>query len=328
MRRFAGVSCVFALAVAALASGCATYRFEGTMAALPPALAREEIPEFAYDRANPIAPVIEGKTKDHGRYVERGLKWRARDMEKMKEKNAKAFFYSPKDESKQTPALVLLPPTGGPYDVVKPYAEYFAERGFTVIALRRRETFFKPDKPLEYSAMQIRQAVIDARRAIDYLDTLPYVDKNKTAVMGISLGGIIGALTMESDGRVEAAGFLVTGAHLSDIVAESGFSRVYKLRDAVMERENITPAQLRAAVEPAFGPVDPARYADRIDPARLVMVNGAIDDIIPREIVLKTRETYGKPTVHFMPLTHYTSIGFPSYANRKIYEHFKTVLDL
>lgn len=316
------------VAAALLAAGCATYRFEGRIGDHPPALDRPEIAEFAYDRANPVAPVVDGKPSKAGSHTLTMLKWRVKDFPEMGEKNARAYFYEPKDKSKKTPALVILPPTGGPYAIVKPFAKYFADRGFTVIALRRRESFFKPDRPLAYSTIQIRQAVIDARRALDYLDTLDYVDPGKTALMGISLGGIVGALTMQTDGRVEAAGFLVSAAHMPDIFMTSGFSRVDRLREAYVEREDVSYSELRAEVTPILAPVDPARYAERIDPARLVMVNGAIDDIIVRDVVMKSRATYGNPTVHIMPTSHYTSIGIPTYANRKIYEHFKIVLGL
>jgi hypothetical protein len=316
------------LFAAVFSTACYSYNYSGKLQTTLPASGKEDIALFTYDKSVNVPPAFADKAEDHKTFTVRNVKWRVRDFNEVKEKKCHGYFYEPKDKSVKHPALVVIPPTGGPYTVVKPFAEYFAQRGFTVVALRRRQAFFDPRKSLDANQKLIRQAVIDTRRAIDYLDSLDYVDHEKTAVIGISLGGIIGALTMETDGRVKAAGFHVTAAHLTDILATSGFRRVGAFREALMRDLDATPDQLKCAAGPILDPLDPATYANRLDPGRIVMVNGAFDDIIVREVVMKTHETYGRPQQYFIPAGHYTSIGFNGYGNKKIYEHFVKVLGL
>ncbi|MCZ7586253.1 MAG: hypothetical protein M5R36_24650 [Deltaproteobacteria bacterium] len=319
---------VFAVVAAATSAGCYSYKFSGSMQTPPPAAKFEAIDLFAYDASVDVPHRFHGKTEKRDKFTMREIKWAVKDFPEMKHDHAKGYFYEPADPGGKMPCLVVLPPTGGPFDLVKGFAEYYAKRGFVVVAMRRRESFFNPDYSIEYNEFLIRQAVIDARRAIDYLHALDYVDKDKTCVMGISLGGIIGALTMETDARVKAAGFLVSTGHLSDVLMTSGFGRVAKMREVMMVTYGVGPDELRDRAEKDLARVDPVTYTDRLDPARVVMVNAAFDDILKREVVMKTREDYGDPQSYFMPLSHYTSIGFSGYANKKIYRHFARVLDL
>lgn len=316
----------FFLVALFLTASCYSYRFEGEILPVPPAAGKEEIPLFSYDRNAQVPVRFHGKTENYEDYTVREIKWAVKDFPEMKHKHAKAYFYEPTDRGKKYPGLIILPPTGGPYKLVKGFAKYFADRGFTVMALRRREAFFNSDRSQDYNVKLIRQAVIDARRAIDYLDNLDYVNHDQTCLMGISLGGIVGALTMETDPRVKAAGFLVTAGHLPDILATSGYSHVDRYRDALIRQGNIRRSQIKEYATPIMRPVDPVTYADRLDPGRIIMINGAMDDIIVREVVMKTHESYGRPQLHFIPGGHYTSIGFSSYANGKIYRHFRRVL--
>ncbi len=307
---------------------CYSYRFDGTLGDVPPASGRDEIPLFAYDSAAKVPAKYHGKTEKHDKFTVHEIKWRVKDFSELKHKHAKGYFYQPKNQAVSRPGLVILPPTGGPFDLVKSFAEYFAERGFVVVALRRRESFFNPEETLGYNESLIRQAVIDARRAVDFLDDLDYVDHDKTCLMGISLGGINGALAMASDERIKAAGFLVTAGHLPDILMTSGFGRVVALRHAMMKELDVDSGELKKISEPILYTVDPVTYADRLDPARIIMVNGAFDDIIRREVVMETYEDFGRPQLHFMPTGHYLSIGFAGFANKKIYRHFLHVLDI
>ncbi|MCB1152256.1 dienelactone hydrolase family protein [bacterium] len=324
MPRLVAVLALVMLAV----TGCYHYEFQGAMSAEVPTAGKEELAPFAYDKTAEVPTRFFGKTEKTKDYITREIKWRVRDFDETKEKHAKGYFYEPLDKTKTYPALVILPPTGGPYKLVKEFAKYYAKRGFVVIGMRRREFFFRPDKPMSYTQKQIQQAVIDARRAIDYMDELPYVDKDRVAVMGISLGGIVGALTMASDERVKAAGFIVSAAHLPDILASSGFRRVRNLRSGLAEQADIPRAQLVEYFRPQIKEVDPATYADRLDPSRIVMVNAAMDDIVVKDVVLKTHETYGKPELYFVFGGHYTTIGMSGGANEKVYQHFRKVLAL
>ncbi|MBZ0271996.1 prolyl oligopeptidase family serine peptidase [bacterium] len=311
-----------------LTAGCFSYGPGGAVDAAIPRKSAAEIDAFSYDRAADINARLTGTHATREGYVVHELKWDGKDFPRVREQHGKGYFFAPNDKSRKYPALVVIPPTGGPYDMVVPFGDYFAERGFVVIGLRRRESYFTADKDMEQNRQLMQQGVVDVRRALDYLETLEYVDRDRVAVMGISLGGILGALAMESDGRIKAAAFVVSAAHLPELVITSGYTRVGELRDAMMREANVGLDELPALARREWARVDPASYADRLDPARIVMVNGAFDDIVTRPVVMRTWETYGRPRLHFLPCGHYTMMFWADRANRKIHEHFVEVLDL
>jgi Dienelactone hydrolase family len=321
---------LFAMEVILLLSlcSCGTYQFSGTMKAQLPSVAKEAIPLFEYENPPDMNIRFHGKTEKKKNYTIREIKWTAKDFAIMKHKHMKGYFYEPVDQSKKRPALVVLPPTGGPYEIVKDFAKYFADRGFVVLALRRREAFFNPEKSEDYNAKLFRQAVIDARRSLDYLEALDYVDKDQLCVMGVSLGGIITGLTMEMDTRVKAAGLVVTAGHLPDILKTSGYRTVGAYRNGLVKQAGLKRSELYDYSKSFLRPYDPVTYADRLDPARIIMINGAMDDIIRREVVMKTWKSYGRPQLHFVAGGHYTTIGFPKRANKKIFRHFINILNL
>jgi len=147
-------------------------------------------------------------------------------------------------------------------------------------------------------------------------------------VMGVSLGGIISGLAMEMDTRVKAAGLVVSAGHLADILKTSGYRTVGAYRNGLVKQAGLKRSELYDYSKSFLHPYDPVTYADRLDPARIIMVNAAMDDIIRREVVMKTWESFGRPQLHFGAGGHYTTIGFPDRANKKIFRHFVNILKL
>jgi len=287
-----------------------------------------EIPLFSYklklkDINVRLKPQKEGKV-----WEEFQIKFDVKDFKEGKNKYAKAFFFVQKDKTEKGPCLILLPPTGGPIELIRSYGEDFANRGFNVMAFYRRETFFRPDKPLEFNINLVRQAVIDVRRGIDYFETRDDMDSNKIGIMGISLGGIITALSIQADQRIGAGATVVSAAFLPDILDSSGYNRVRKLRKGIMKSEKVRREDLVEYIKPIVKEIDPATYAKRIDPSRFLMINGRSDNIIKYHVAKNTWEAYGRPTMHLTFFGHYATIGAIGYNAEKCHEHFVKVFKL
>jgi dienelactone hydrolase len=67
------------------------------------------------------------------------------------------------------------------------------------------------------------QAVIDHRRALDLLESLPEIDAGRIGYVGYSLGGFLGGILAGLDGRVD--GYVLTGAggYFTDAVEHVDF---------------------------------------------------------------------------------------------------------
>jgi hypothetical protein len=95
-----------------------------------------------------------------------------------------------------------------------------------------------------------------------------------------------------------------------------------------MDKEKVQRCDLRSYVTPLLCEIDPATYADRIDPARFLMINGRADDIIKYSVAKESWETYGKPDMYVLASGHYSTIFAKWYAIDKIRDHFMKVLGL
>ena len=326
MRRIKYLACLVILAL--LACGCTHISHYGIKRELVFEKKNQEIKIFEYKRnlhKIHIKLIKNNETDDWEEYL---IKFRVKDFEEGNNKYAKAFYYVQKEETKKAPCLIILPPTGGKRDFIKTYADDYAKKGFTIMAFMRREGFFKPEQTLEYNVMLFRQAVIDVRRAIDYFETRMDADSKRIAVMGVSLGGIITALAAEADPRIKAYATIVSSAYLERILETSGYDVVKKFRKTIKTRNKIENEEMAEYAAQILKQVDPATYADRIDPARILMINGYTDNIIKYDLAKATWKIYGKPKMFVTPFGHYLTIGGTDYTFRKTYEHFLEVLEL
>jgi len=284
-----------------------------------------EIDLFNYDRARIVTTMIfKEETEKYSMYL---VKFEIKDFPELQSRNAKSYYFVQK-KAKKAPCVIVLPPTGGGMELVKMFAEFFAQHGFTTIGFYRREMFFNPNKDIEYNKRLFRQSVIDVRRAIDFLQAQPGVDPDKIAIMGASLGGIVSALATEADKRLQATVMMIASGDLPMILDRSNYSRVYRYRQSLLQRYHITREEVYRFGCQNLNDVDPLTYAARIDPRRLLMINGALDTIIPLAAARETWEAFGKPDWRILPVSHYSSMLMVDYAQRRSLEHFRKVMNL
>jgi len=116
-----------------------------------------------------------------------------------------ADLYVPKniDKSKKYPALVV----GTPYGGVKEqgaglYAQTMAERGFVAIAFDESFNGASSGQPRHISSPDIFTE--DFSAGVDYLGTLPYVDRKKIGAIGICGSGGFALTAAQVDHRIKA----------------------------------------------------------------------------------------------------------------------------
>lgn len=116
--------------------------------------------------------------------------------------------------------------------------------------------------------------VIDERRALDYLLTRPDVQADQLHLIGISMGGILGALTMSVEHRLKAASLIVAGGNWTELISNSTLPPAYPMREALNGHYEIIPRD--------FDMVDPVDLIANASPyVALQMHNGTLDTIVP-----------------------------------------------
>ncbi len=145
-----------------------------------------------------------------------------------------------------------------------------------------------------------RQAVLDARRAVDWLQTRGY---ERIGVLGTSLGSCLAMLTAAHDPRVRAAALNHISPYFADVVWEG-----------------LSTAHVRAGLENAIDPellrdlwlpISPAPYIDRMRGTRTLLVYARYDLSFPvrlsRRLVAEFRARGVDPEVFVLPCGHYST---------------------
>jgi fermentation-respiration switch protein FrsA (DUF1100 family) len=228
---------------------------------------------FAYDRSAPLGVRV-------GRVVNPGAPVRVRDFS----------YASPRGGRVQ--ALLVLPPAArgrGPFPAVVymhgagrdrtellPFAVALADRGFVALTLSSPDV--EPKTGIE-GVRQFRDFyvhdVVDVRRAVDVLRSLPQVRSEPLGYVGFSYGAILGGILSGVEHRIRAYDLMSGGANLG---SSAGVAPRY-----------------RREVERLIDSVDPGRYVGDAAPSRLFFQDGRRDEVASRRSLVALYEAASKP---------------------------------
>ncbi len=179
---------------------------------------------------------------------------------------------------------------------------YYGERGF-----REGPQALAANPELFIGALS--QAFDDVRRTVDLLASRPEVDPQRIGITGISLGGIVAATAAGRDPRLSRAMLILAGGDLKRIIHHAWETR--ELSQVIRK----LPPPRRQEIEQAIDAVDPLGHADRLrDRARrgrVLMVNAAEDEVIPRSCTEKLASALGiaDQVTWLDGLGHYTALA-------------------
>jgi dipeptidyl aminopeptidase/acylaminoacyl peptidase len=170
-------------------------------------------------------------------------------------------------------ALMLFNPSDMYY-----YGDFFAKKGYIVLALDIDHQYltdvspfisFKP-LPKNVKFPEVGQRTWMVKRSIDFLETLPEVDKDKIAIMGLSNGSVSSMFAAAMDERIKvvvASGSLIMSDRMwhSDLV-HCRCQYLYKL-DGVLDYYDIfaliapRPLLIQSGEKDPIFPIDSAKEA-------------------------------------------------------------------
>lgn len=223
------------------------------------------------------------------------------------------------------PGVLLLPVMAAPNQwIEKRFAALLATEGFAVLQLelpfqfRRGPGRLVPSgqvflaRRAETLARNFAQAVLDARRAGAWLRRSGFVDPARVALVGVSLGALVGATTLSVDDRFAAGLLLLGGADFPTLILEGEMTSQFARRLG-LEAE---------ALRKAFAGLDPLAYREANRGKRVALVNVKNDLVIPLPNALKLKEAFPDAAQLLLPLGHYTALlhllWMPAYAPWKL----------
>lgn len=150
----------------------------------------------------------------------------------------------------------------------------------------------------------LRRAVIDTRRAVDWLATRPDIDQHAISIAGVSLGGIVASLAFKVEPRFANGVFVVGGSGVGGIL-EHGRTDVLDIFRAAAKANMVNPQDFIDALQIA----DPINVPD-FAPRPALLMNGVSDIIMILDNALRFRESMSLAEQIWTTGGHY----FPMYA--------------
>ena len=123
------------------------------------------------------------------------------------------------------------------------------------------------------------QTVIDLRRAIDFLESRADIDKTKIGSLGVSMGGMLGAVLGGVEDRISCFFLAVPGGGIVNAVKHIDQYPNLKARFEVQ----ITPGVMQR-IEDIAAVIDPIYFVGNILPRPLMITVGTHDELIPAEM--------------------------------------------
>lgn len=155
----------------------------------------------------------------------------------------------------------------------------------------------------------LSQGLQDVRRTIDVLASRPEIDPQRIGITGISMGGILAATAAGADSRVSRAVLILSGGDLMRIIHHARETK--ELSQLIRS----LPAQQRAELERTIDAIDPLRHAarlrDRAKRGKVLMINAAEDNVIPKQYTEKLAAALGMTdrVIWLEGLGHYTAMA-------------------
>jgi dienelactone hydrolase len=210
------------------------------------------------------------------------------------------------------PAVVVLHILGGDFDLSRICCRTFAHHG--ICALFVKMPYYGPRRPAgagprmismdpEATVANMRQAILDIRRATAWLAAQGEVDAQRLGVFGISLGGITGGLAAAMEPRLQNVCLLLAGGDIGRVAWNAPEMAPLRARWLAA---GYTPERLVEVLRP----IDPATYGVNVRGRRILMLNARYDEVIPPVCSEALWESFGRPEIVWFDCGHYTSARF------------------
>jgi dienelactone hydrolase len=143
-------------------------------------------------------------------------------------------------------------------------------------------------------AGRCRNAIVDVRRLLDWLEARPEVDPDRIAIVGFSAGGVYAADLFLLDERIDTAVIAMGGTGFASIMAHDP-RRASIAREYAAERFGWSVERYRDEMDAIFGHLDADRLAGRYEPERVLMIEAGRDERIPPRSRERLWDALGRP---------------------------------
>ncbi len=237
-----------------------------------------------------------------------------------------AEYYRPKGAG-PFPGVIVLDITGGNQDLSRLIANCLAQN--KIAALFVQMAYYGPRRPpgskrrlmstnFAQTIDNVRQTVLDVRRATAWLASRPEVNPQRLGIHGTSLGSMVAALSAEMEPRLGRVSILLGGGGLVDAYYDHPQAASYR-------RFWETIGGTKEMVKSLLAPIDPITCAANLKGRKVLMIAGKKDDIVPPKATEALWKAAGEPKLIWYNCGHYGAIAFIGQILEDVSKHFNAI---
>jgi acetyl esterase/lipase len=215
-------------------------------------------------------------------------------------------YYQLRGKSAPSPAIILLPISGGGYEIENHFARYFARHGFAVAIVHRIDVRSVAPRAAAIDEW-LKKNIANQKQVLDWMQTRKEIDPGRIGVFGISMGGIQAALLAPLDPRIKTAIFGLAAGDIAFVLSHSSEKSIARQRTEFLRSHNMPLEEFQSALQKAIT-YDPNLLAPYLDPKQVMLVLGMWDTVVPFGKGWELREKLGRPETVLVPTGHYTAL--------------------
>lgn len=242
---------------------------------------------------------------------------------------AYAEYYEPKGRAK-FPVVLVLPHLAGDASLEQFLCRGLASTGIGALiifgpyyrtelgSLNWMRASKNPTDLVEVVQL-MRDSVTVVRQSVDWLQQQPNVQSRSFGIVGVSLGGIIAALTAGLDDRLQFCEYLLAGGDMNRLM---GLSHLTKAVRSTAQANGFGPEDL----QPLWMLIDPISVAARARTKPTLMINALFDLTVPRDCTLELWRALGRPRMVWLPTEHATAMLLAPYLRWRTVRYFQQMM--
>jgi dienelactone hydrolase len=204
-----------------------------------------------------------------------------------------ALLCVPRAPDPPFPCIILLHGLGQDKSLIDDIHPRYVTGGYAMICIDsqyRGERERPGTSFISFNMFETRQTfaqtIVDARRAVDFLESRNEINPDQIVLLGASMGGVLGATAAGHEPRIRGALLLYAGGNLRRLLAESTiiYPRTTWWRSALAWGSGIVLRE-----------VDPLRHICQISPRPVLMINGSRDTVVPPRCAEELFAAAGEP---------------------------------
>lgn len=218
---------------------------------------------------------------------------------------AELHYLRPQGED-VAPFVLCLPILGGGDALMWILALDLARKGYAVAWADRIESAMRVGQRGAELEELFRRTVVQDRMALAWARTQPGIDAARTGILGVSVGGMVGAALLAVEPDVRAATLCITGGDLADLVLRSTERRVERWVEWRQRDDGMAASEIEREFERELLS-DPIRLAPFVATGRVLLVGTTADGVVPPRHQDLLWEAFGRPRRALLPLGHYSA---------------------